>query len=64
MKDYIKVRQFKHAHPCQMCVAHNDGNEDIAPCTDLPDCTGSIFVRPEDLPEYHVRFIADRLENP
>lgn len=64
MKKYTKVPQLKNGNSCQMCIADDDGQEDVARCNDLPDCTGSIFVRPADLPEYHVRFIADRMENP
>ena len=62
MKDYITVRQFK-GDVCEMCIAYNKGEQHID-CNDLPDCAGFVFIRPEDLPEYHVRFLADRLENP
>lgn len=61
MSYYIEVPQFNAKNSgsnCAMCVGEHRN------CDDLPPCRGTIFIRPADLPEYHVRFIADRLENP
>lgn len=52
-KKYLMVPQLANDN-CAMCVGkHRD-------CRELPRCVGVIFIKRSQLPEYHVRYLAER----
>ena len=53
-KEYLTVPQLVNDN-CAMCIGGSSIN-----CHALPGCRGVVFIEREQLPEYHVRYLAAR----